>query len=86
MPAEQPPTWATWREAVGVVCYGPHLRSTLSIALVVGTVLFCVNQLDVVVAGEATGVVWVKSAVTYVVPFAVSNAGVLVASRVERST
>jgi hypothetical protein len=28
-------------------------------------------------------VVWIKSAVTYMVPFAVSNAGVLVASRAE---
>lgn len=83
MPAEQLPSWTAWREAVGVVCHRPHLRSTLSIALVVGTVLFCINQLDVVVAGDANAVVWFKSAVTYVVPFAVSNAGVLVASRVE---
>jgi hypothetical protein len=77
-------TWATWREAVGVVCYRPHLRKTAAIALVVGTVLFCINQLDVVLRGDATAVVWVKSAVTYLVPFIVSNSGVLVASRVDR--
>jgi hypothetical protein len=47
----------------------------------IGTVLFCINQLDVVLRGEATAAVWVKSLVTYVVPFAVSNAGVLVGSR-----
>jgi hypothetical protein len=86
VPVEQPPTWTTWREAVGVICHRPHLRSTVTIALVVGTVLFCINQLDVVVQGDATTVVWAKSAVTYLVPFAVSNAGVLVASRVEGST
>lgn len=73
----------TWREAVGVVCYRPHLRKTATIALVVGTVLFCINQLDVVLRGDATALVWVKSAITYVVPFCVSNAGVLVASRVD---
>jgi hypothetical protein len=76
-----PPTWSTWREAVAVVVYSPHLRKTVTIALIVGTVLFAINQLDVVLRGEATAVVWIKSAVTYLVPFAVSNAGVLVATR-----
>jgi hypothetical protein len=68
---------------VGVVGHGPHLRSTIAIALVVGTVLFCINHLDVVLRGDATALVWAKSAVTYLVPFVVSNAGILLASRVE---
>jgi hypothetical protein len=38
----------------------------------------------VVLRGDATTAVWIKSAVTYVVPFVVSNLGVLVASRVDR--
>ena len=75
------PTWATWREAIRVITYGPHLRRTTLIALLVGTVLFCINQLDVVVRGDASTGVWVKSAVTYLVPFCVANAGVLIASR-----
>ena len=79
----EPPTWTTWPEAVNVVCHRPHLRKTATIALVVGTVLFCINQLDVVLRGDATAVVWIKSVVTYLVPFCVSNAGVLVASRVD---
>ena len=66
-----------------MVLYPPHLRRTVTIALVVGTVLFCINQLDIVVRGDATALVWVKTAITYVVPFCVSNAGVLVASRRE---
>ena len=78
----EPPTWSTWPEAARVVLHPPHLRKTVTIALLVGTVLFCINQLDVVLRGDATAVVWVKSAVTYLVPFCVSNAGVLVASRV----
>jgi hypothetical protein len=78
-----PPTWSTWREAITVVLYRPHLRKTVTIALVVGTVLFAINQLDVVVRGDATAVVWLKSAITYAVPFCVSNAGVLVASRAD---
>jgi hypothetical protein len=66
---------------VAVVLYAPHLRRTVAIALVVGTILFAINQLDVVLRGDATAVVWVKAAVTYLVPFAVRNAGVLVATR-----
>jgi hypothetical protein len=77
------PTWATWREALRVVAYAPHLRKTVRIALVVGTVLFCINQLDVVLRGDATAATWVKGATTYLVPFVVSNLGVLVATRRE---
>ena len=58
-----------------------HLRRTIATALIVGTVLFAINQLDVVVRGDATTAVWVKTAVTYIVPFCVSNVGVLVGSR-----
>lgn len=65
------------------MCDRSHLRKTGAIALVVGTVLFCINQLDVVLRGDATAAVWVKSAVTYVVPFVVANLGVLVASRAD---
>ena len=64
-----------------MIGYRPHLWKTVLIALVVGTVLFCINQLDVVLRGDATTGVWVKSGLTYLVPFCVSNAGLLVASR-----
>jgi len=63
------------------VLYRSHLRKTITIALFVGTILFSINQLDVVLRGDATPLVWVKSAITYLVPYCVSNAGVLVASR-----
>ena len=59
----------------------PHLRKTVRIALAVGTLLFAINQLDVVLRGNATPLVWVKVAMTFVVPFCVSNFGLLVASR-----
>jgi hypothetical protein len=44
-------------------------------------VLFVINQLDVVLRGEATPIVWLKVALTYLVPFCVSNLGILIASR-----
>ena len=79
--AVEPPTWATWREARTVLARPQHLRRTAAIALVVGTILFGINQLDVVLRGEADTVVWIKAAVTYLVPFCVSCAGVLVGTR-----
>lgn len=75
------PTWHRWRDAPAVVLHPPHLRKTVTVALVVGTVLFFINHLDVVLRGDATAGVWVKGAITYLVPFAVSNFGILVASR-----
>ena len=71
-------TWRTWREAFVVVTRPQHLRRTVTIALVVGTILFGINQLDVVLRGDADAVTWIKAAVTYVVPFCVSSAGLLV--------
>jgi len=74
-------TWSRWPEAARVVLHPPHLRKTVTTAIVVGTVLFCINQLDVVIRGQASTAVWVKTAVTYLVPFCVSNIGVLIAAR-----
>jgi hypothetical protein len=74
-----PQTWSSWREALRVVAQ--HLRSTVRIALIVGTVLFCINQLDVVLSGRAGVLVWAKIALTYFVPFVVSNVGILIGSR-----
>ena len=64
-----------------MVVHRRHLRATTRIALVVGTVLFAINQLDVVLAGNASTATWVKSVVTYAVPFVVSNLGILTATR-----
>jgi len=61
-----------------VVTRPHHLYRTVTIALVVGTILVAINQLDVVLRGDADTVTWIKTAVTYVVPFCVSSAGLLV--------
>ena len=74
------PTWATWREAAGVCAYPRHLRRTFGVALLIGTILFAINHLDTVVSGHATTSTWVKGALTYLVPFCVSNYGILVAT------
>lgn len=75
------PSWGTAREAAGVVLFPHHLRRTLLTAAVVGSILFCLNHLNELLAGHATATVWIESGVTYLVPFIVSNIGVLIATR-----
>jgi len=76
-------TWSTPREALEVLGRPRHLRRTVTIALIVGTLLFVINQLDVVLAGQATAAVLVKSLLTYAVPFCVSNYGIAIATHVK---
>lgn len=49
--------------------------------MLVGTVLFFINQADVVLRGDATAATWVKICLSYLVPFFVSNYGIVVGSR-----
>jgi membrane protease YdiL (CAAX protease family) len=77
-------TWSDLHDVPRVVLYPRHLRRTALIALVVGSVLFAINHLDEVLRGSATRVTWIKIAVTYLVPFTVSNLGLLVGSRVRK--
>lgn len=53
----------------------------LGVALVVGTILFAINQLDAVLRGELTLVIAAKIALTYLVPYCVSTYSALEASR-----
>lgn len=77
----QRPTWARPREIPGVIAYPPHLKRSLATALVVGTILFTINQLDVVLADGWTLRVAIKSGLTYLVPFCVTNVGILTATK-----
>lgn len=63
------------------MCTRRNLRRTGLTAAIVGTVLFAINQLDVVLAGHAGAVTWVKIGLTFLVPFCVANAGLLIGSR-----
>jgi hypothetical protein len=67
-------------------CADPaNLRQTLRIAFVVGVILTLINQLDVLVDGRATALTGVKIALNFLVPFVVSNLGVLAGVRSGRS-
>jgi hypothetical protein len=69
------------------ICLRPeHLRRTVKIALVVGTILTLINQADVILGGNATLLTWIKTALNYCVPFIVSNLGLLAGKRTERDS
>jgi len=64
-------------EALRICLRREHLRRTIMIAIVVGTILTLINQLDVIVKGDASALTWVKAGLNYLVPFIVSNLGLL---------
>lgn len=78
------PSWTTARQAVGLFCRGATLRTAAPIAIIVGTVLSLVNQLHVIIDGDATWATWVRVAVNYTVPYIVASIGFLSACRVPR--
>ena len=76
-----PTTWSTARGLVSIIVAPQHLKRTMSVALIVGTAFFVMNQLGVILDGRATALVWIKAALTYLTPLLVSNFGVLAATR-----
>jgi hypothetical protein len=60
----------------------PRVRDrALRVALVVGIVLFAINQLDVVLRSEVTPFVIAKILLTFAVPYAVSTYSALQVNR-----
>ncbi len=65
------------RNACAYCARRENLRRTVCIALVVGVVLTVINQGGVIAGGDATPLTWVRCVLNFVVPFLVSNAGLL---------
>jgi Mg/Co/Ni transporter MgtE len=72
------PALRCWGHAV---FYRPVFRRALQVSAVVGTTLFLINQLDVVLSGKVTALVIFKIALTYLVPFLVSTYSALEINR-----
>lgn len=67
-----------WVRDAWVVCVQPrNLKRTIRIAVIVGIVLTLINQGAVIAAGQATPATWARCVLNFIVPFLVSNAGVL---------
>jgi hypothetical protein len=75
------PALRCWLHAV---VYPPVFRRALQVAAVVGTTLFVINQLDVVLSGKIMPLVVVKILLTYMVPFLVSTYSALEINRLHR--
>jgi hypothetical protein len=73
------------RAALQIILRPEHLRRTLTIALVVGSILTAINHADVIIRGDATSTTVAKAALNYLVPFIVSNLGLLVGARADSS-
>jgi hypothetical protein len=73
------------RAALSTCRQPANLRRTLTIALVVGCILSIINQGDVIAHGNATSATVVKVCLNFVVPFVVSNLGVLAGDRSARA-
>jgi hypothetical protein len=61
--------------------YWPIVRRAVRVALLVGTLLFVINQSDVVLRGDITTLVVAKIMLTYLVPVSVSTFSALAANR-----
>ena len=58
-----------------------QLTRCIGASVLVGTVLFFINQADLMFSGQATASTWMKIGLSYLVPFFVTNYGIVVASR-----
>src|SRR5256885_6575635 len=72
----QAETWRTWRQASAIVLARRQLRRTVTLALIIGSVFVAMNQLSIILAGNADTIIWLKVAMTYLTPLFVSNFGV----------
>ena len=64
-------------EAIAYCARPEHLRRTGRIALVVGVVLTLINQSGVLFGGHPSTITWIRCGLNFVVPFIVSNLGLL---------
>ena len=81
MTPTEKPTWTKVSDIPRVVLFPPYLRKTITTSIVVGSVLFVINHIDEVLAGSVSAAVYKKGLLTFIVPFVVTNWGILTASR-----
>jgi len=75
------PSWSTAGEGFRLWFARATLRKTIRIGLIVGTILSLINQAQVIFAGNATTLTWVRVGLNYLVPFCVSSTGFLSATK-----
>ena len=64
-------------KAVAYCAQPEHLRRTVRIALVVGLILNAINESGPIAHGQLGSGTWIRVALNFLVPFIVSNVGLL---------
>lgn len=70
-----------FEQSIQICKQRPNLTRTITIALIVGTCLVIINQLGPLLNGPRPIRLWLQIGLNYLVPFLVSNLGVLSGSR-----
>jgi hypothetical protein len=73
--------WSSWPRAAWLIASGATFRTSLPVALVVGSLLSAVNQGGELVAGDIDGATLIRMAANYTTPYLVSSVGYLSAYR-----
>ena len=82
MPRRPVPRASRFGDAIRFCARPRHLRRTVAIAVLVGIVLTGINEGDLLVEGHFPAALAIKLPLNFVVPFVVSNLGLL-ASRAD---
>jgi len=61
--------------------YGPLMRRSLIVALIVGTILTAINQGNIILNGDFPPSLYWKIPLTYVVPYCVASTGAILNAR-----
>jgi hypothetical protein len=61
--------------------YGPLVRRSLIVAVVVGTILTAINQGNVILSGDFPASLYWKVPLTYAVPYCVATTGAMLNAR-----
>ena len=61
--------------------YGPLVRRSLVVALIVGTILTAINQGNIILRGDWPESLYWKIPLTYVVPYCVATTGAILNAR-----
>ncbi len=67
-----------------MLIYGPLVRRSLVIGLIVGTILTAINQGNLLVQGHFPVVLYWKIPLTYAVPYCVATTGAILNARMGR--
>ena len=65
--------------------YGPLMRRSLLVALIVGTILTAINQGNIILRGDFPAALFWKMPLTYAVPYCVATTGAILNSRTRAS-